>query len=99
MRVVISALVILGSMLVLSACTDAFEERGLCSYFGACEYGLGTDLDTIDYSKELGSHSAPGDPTEYTVSGKHSGGKLGSAASGGGGSSPDAATSGDDGAE
>lgn len=63
-------LVVLAAALALSACTDAYEERGLCSYFDACNWGLGKELDTADYCKELGSCDDGKDPTEYTTSGK-----------------------------
>ena len=65
-----SILAVLAAALALSSCTDAYEERGLCSYFDACDWGLGKELDTADYCKELGSCDDGKDPTEYTISGK-----------------------------
>lgn len=69
MKLLLSILMMSGSALMLSACTDAYEERGLCSYFGACSMGLAQDID-VNYCKELGSCDDGTDPTEYTISGK-----------------------------
>lgn len=55
----------------VSACVDPNEEKGICSYLGACELGLETYMD-LNYCKELGSCDDGTDPTEYTASGKPS---------------------------
>ena len=70
--------IILTVLLCLSACTDAYEERGMCSYLGTCEMGNGKHFQA-DYCKDLGSCSDSDDPTEYTTSGK-SGAPLGTGA-------------------
>lgn len=70
MRLLRNIVLLLATTLALSSCLDAYEERGLCSYFGACEWGLATELDNTNYCKELGSCSDPSDQTEYTISGK-----------------------------
>jgi hypothetical protein len=70
-KLVLSSLIVIFGALALSACVDPNEERGICSYLGTCEMGLGTHID-LNYCKELGSCDDGTDPTEYTASGKPS---------------------------
>lgn len=70
MRVFRTAFLLALGTSALCACTDAYEQRGLCSYLGTCEMGLETHID-LNYCKELGSCDDGKDPTEYTISGHH----------------------------
>lgn len=70
LRKVLSTIAVVGMALMVASCTDAYEERGLCSYLGTCTMGMGEHTD-INYCKQMGSCSDDKDPTEYTISGKH----------------------------
>ncbi len=90
MRLFVTCIVAACSVLVLSACVDPFEEKGICSYLGTCEMGGGT-YHNLNYCKDLGSCDDGKDHTEYTISGKPSksdaSGSESSAGAGGGGDS------------
>ena len=63
--------IILVALLGLSACTNAYDERGLCTYLGTCEMGNGEHF-KADVCKDLGSCSDKRDPTEYGARGSGS---------------------------
>ena len=70
-RLLRNTILILAAAFSTAACVDPNEEKGICSYLGACELGLETYMD-FNYCKELGSCDDGKDPTEYTASGKPS---------------------------
>ena len=71
MKILRQWMALVAAAAAISGCVDPNQEKGICSYLGTCEMGLGTYMD-FNYCKDLGSCSDSSDPTEYTASGKPS---------------------------